>query len=1341
MTERFLSQGGAGLPGSGSGRLGPAGNQLQAGAKLGRYELVHEIGQGGMGVVWLARDPLLAESVALKFLPYELANDAGALHQLREEAKVMRALTHEGIVRLHTFEMVSGLAFLVEEYLSGGSLYDVMAKRRLSVDEAIWVLEEIAPSLDYAHMRKVTHRDIKPSNLLLTEAPAGELGAGAERLKVADFGLAFVASSAMSTKSNYNPSGTLPYMSPEVLMGHKPAPPADIYSLGISLYELVSGRLPFCSGDIPTQILQKRPGPLNSGDAALDATVARALAKKPVGRPTSAGAMVAMVLGPEEGEEGYRKPRIDHRRRARRRTLRSWMQFVGTVVVVALGATVGLKLRAKEPSEAAVVPEPLPGIQVDGVVESGQTLHRRSGFLSLSGSVVHAREDDVRLWSEGSNSARLPLGPASGPQMARSFRTSIKLGSSCDLLLDAEGVDEPYRIAVIVDDTPPMIEILEPIGETVYTDSVSVRVRVMEPQLERVVLNDVPMRRVEGDIYTGPPVQVPGVLQVVAVDRAGNVGRSRIVNVRKAPGIKIRCNPLASLDLPRWYSVLFDFSFDPPATSFSVDATEVALESDGTRASIELLPPREGATWQLQLKATDPGGREFSKAVVYSISEPARPLPEGFFPIDSTKGEQGFVRAIQHREIPGLEFLLVPSGTFTMGAPEGVDARWWESGARHVEIAHPFYLSRTEVTLGQFRAWLGQTQYIPTYVNQGGLLRPGGEDRSWRQSKHATPTTPLGEGHFDHTTHDSHPVTQVSFWDAVEFCRAHGLRLPTEAEWEYVCQAGDPSWWKADEPNCNLGGGVLPTLDAEGEPKRTQFRARRYDPIDPYPFTNSVELFQPNPWGFRGLLGNVREWTLDVFSPSVLAKEAGVDPWEKPGPSPPNDKPREVQSLRGGDWMAPPKSYPMFARSFEPGETAMDVIGFRVVYDPFGRHALPDRDERKDGHPEDDRDYARYGEDGQPLETWTSWRKEKGYRVILDDLAEEEAEPAVRTWTKHADPAVQSALAWLRAHQDKKGFWDCDGFAAACAKRDATVCEGEGQPAHDVGVTSLALLAFLRSGSSLSNGPDQALVRRTVDWLIARQAKSTGLLGDDSVHNFIYNHALATLALAEVYRRGPRRFEVRRALQRGVDYIERARNPYRAWRYEVPPIGDNDVSVTGWMLGALLAAKSARIEVDEEAIDGGLSFIDEFSDLATGRVGYHNFGSLSSRTPANEHYPREQGEAMTAVGLLCRLLVGQDPDKNDMMRRHADLILKSLPHWDPEGFGCDLYYWYYGTRVASELGGSFEKRWDTATTTALLDNQDQKGDRRGSWPPVGPWGYSGGRVYATALCALMLMEL
>jgi hypothetical protein len=335
------------------------------------------------------------------------------------------------------------------------------------------------------------------------------------------------------------------------------------------------------------------------------------------------------------------------------------------------------------------------------------------------------------------------------------------------------------------------------------------------------------------------------------------------------------------------------------------------------------------------------------------------------------------------------------------------------------------------------------------------------------------------------------------------------------------------------------------------------------------------------------------------------------------------------------------------------------------------------------------------------------------------------------------DKALQAALGWLAAHQARDGSWDADGFSDRCGAVGAGTCDGAGEPLHDVGVTGLALLAFLGDGHTTREGLHSASVTRGVRWIVGEQNPDTGLIGHDVGHAYVYDHAIATLALAEAYTFSGNPL-LKRPLELAVRWIEHARNPYGAWRYDVPPTGDSDTSVTGWMVFALTAARDAGIVVDPQAFHGALSWIDEVTDAGSGRVGYDGPGRASARVPhVNDHFPPERGETMTAVGLLCRFFLGQTPEDEPLMERHANVLTAALPE-RPTEYGTDAYAVYYATYAMYQMGGRHWREWKEALERNVLPAQRHEGDLAGSWDPDGPWGFSGGRVYSTALLAMCL---
>jgi len=332
--------------------------------------------------------------------------------------------------------------------------------------------------------------------------------------------------------------------------------------------------------------------------------------------------------------------------------------------------------------------------------------------------------------------------------------------------------------------------------------------------------------------------------------------------------------------------------------------------------------------------------------------------------------------------------------------------------------------------------------------------------------------------------------------------------------------------------------------------------------------------------------------------------------------------------------------------------------------------------------------------------------------------------------------ALDAALDWLARHQEEDGSWSPGGFWMRCASEPR--CEGPGSYGLDVGVSALALLAFLGNGDTTVAGPHQRQVQRGIVWLLGEQDADSGRFGRSSGPSQVYEHAIATLAIGEAAAFSGHRV-LRDAARRGIAVIQAARNPQAAWRYGFAPDGSDDTSVTAWMVQALDAGRRVGLEVDEQCFQGALSWLDEATQPENGRCGYDATGTLSARVSgSNDQYPPENGEALTGAALFLRSLIGQRAESTPLLEQHAELLLQKLPEWNPEGLTCDMYYWYYGSMGLRQLGGSSFAAWADALAPAALGGQRQDGDAAGSWDPVGPWGFSGGRVYATAMMALCL---
>jgi eukaryotic-like serine/threonine-protein kinase len=267
---------------------------------IDRYELERVVGSGAMGVVYRATDRVLGRRVAIKTIRDEIVSRDRAYQSYKtrfyREASIFGSLSHANIVALYDVgETHEGVPFLAMEYVAGASLAELRKRgRRLTLDESMWLLAQLASGLDYAHANGVIHRDIKPSNILVGEG---------EEAKIADFGVAkLMGEEFTQSRTRF---GTPGYMSPEQVLGRRLTKSVDLFSLGVVAFELLSGECPFPGEQVHT-ILYKLVHVDPVFPAALEAlglvperwqeVFARALAKDPEERFPTASELVSSLV-------------------------------------------------------------------------------------------------------------------------------------------------------------------------------------------------------------------------------------------------------------------------------------------------------------------------------------------------------------------------------------------------------------------------------------------------------------------------------------------------------------------------------------------------------------------------------------------------------------------------------------------------------------------------------------------------------------------------------------------------------------------------------------------------------------------------------------------------------------------------------------------------------------------------------------------------------------------------------------------------------------------------------------------------------------------------------------
>jgi len=258
-----------------------------------RYRIVALLGKGGMGEVYRAEDVRLSQVLALKFLPESLSQDASALARFHSEVRVARQVSHPNVCRMFDIGDAEGLPFLTMEYVDGEDLSSLMRRiGRLPQDKAIEITRQICAGLAAAHERGVVHRDLKPANIMLD---------GAGKARITDFGLAGLATAIQGADVR---AGTPAYMAPEQLSGKEVTTRSDTYSLGLVMYELLTGRRAYDAASLPELMKSRTEGKITNPssivkdlDPLVERVILRCLENDPAKRPTSVLQVAAALPG------------------------------------------------------------------------------------------------------------------------------------------------------------------------------------------------------------------------------------------------------------------------------------------------------------------------------------------------------------------------------------------------------------------------------------------------------------------------------------------------------------------------------------------------------------------------------------------------------------------------------------------------------------------------------------------------------------------------------------------------------------------------------------------------------------------------------------------------------------------------------------------------------------------------------------------------------------------------------------------------------------------------------------------------------------------------------------
>jgi len=387
---------------------------------IGKYEILSKLGQGAMGEVFRARDPVLNREVAVKRITAGLDADETVRKRFRREAEAAATLMHPNIITVYELGLEGEQLFMAMELLDGIDLKHALTERRMTLDEKVGVALQVCEGVAFAHSKDIVHRDLKPANIHIL--PSG-------KVKILDFGLARLSGSEMTTAGMV--MGTPHYMSPEQVRGQKADSRSDVFALGCLFYELLTGRRPFDAESmhgVLFKIMQEDPVPLREAEPGTPEPIARvvekALAKNAADRFANAGDMVAALRQARRGLAGRSSAPLDRSapapapappaRKAGERVAPSsrsvpppaptagsqWLLAAVLAVALVVVAVGGWALRRHVLGPAAVPPAP-PAGEVQGLtrkaVDSQVELARRRLDAGLYAEAVREAEQALRL--------------------------------------------------------------------------------------------------------------------------------------------------------------------------------------------------------------------------------------------------------------------------------------------------------------------------------------------------------------------------------------------------------------------------------------------------------------------------------------------------------------------------------------------------------------------------------------------------------------------------------------------------------------------------------------------------------------------------------------------------------------------------------------------------------------------------------------------------------------------------------------------------------------------------------------------------------------------------------
>ena len=1004
------------------------------GLVFGQYVVLDKLGEGGMGVVFRARHRKMDRLVAVKVLAPAAVESPEAVQRFYREVKAAAKLSHPNIVTAHDADEHQGMHYLVIEYVEGMDLAAIVKDRGpMSVPMAVGCILQAARGLQYAHEQGVVHRDIKPANLLMDKKGT---------VKILDMGLALIAGaeSALGGPDRLTTSGqvmgTCDYMAPEQAMDTRAADQrADIYSLGCTLYRLLTGERPF-KGETLVQILMAhQQAPIPSLRAArpdvpadLDVVFQKMLAKEPQNRYPSMAQVIAgleavtggkvkatgeetIALHVETGtSQKLTKPRPSTFLSAARGWLKPpklWLAIGGGVLAIVGLLAIVLTVRTSTGTLVVEIDEQLgKDVQV-AVSQGGAKVQLVDAKQAGAYQKRWAEQLGVPVEITNSIGMKLVLIPPGeftmgSPKELIEEELKANAGDAWSVeRLPSEGPQHQVRITKpfylgVYEVTQGEYERVMGVNPSEFSATGNGKDKVAGQDTRRFPVEWVPwndcaefcrkLSALPEEKSAGRSYALPSEAQWEYACRAGNPGRysfssDRAGILREEDGALSdygwsnanagrmthgvggkRPNAYGLYDMHgnvwEWCSDCYDKDYyrrspqEDPAGPDSGDSRVLRGgswyfrpdvhrsagrsgapsgyrdNSSGFRVCLAL-PEKPSANGESQISnlksASEPSPPAVPTAVApwpadSPVSRPDAP-PPAIAPFDAAKAKEHQAAWAKHLGVPveetnsiGMKLVLIPPGEFMMGSPKELievelkvraDDLWYmdhlpSEGPQHrVRITKSFYLGVYEVTQGEYETVMCTN---PSDFSAMGKQkdRVAGQDTK------------------------RFPVEHVSWNDAVEFCRklsalpeeksaGRSYRLPSEAQWEYACRAGNPGRFSFSSGRA----------DISRESEEGELSDYGWYNANAGGMTHAVCGKRPNAYGLYDMYGNVGEWCSDCYDKDYYSRSPLEDPV---GPDSGGSR-----LLRSGSWIYGPFVARSAGRDWNAHDSRYPFYGFRVV--------------------------------------------------------------------------------------------------------------------------------------------------------------------------------------------------------------------------------------------------------------------------------------------------------------------------------------------------------------------------------------------------------------------------